>query len=110
MQPGGILQRLKQRITERLEEDRLDQSLGSLAACPVGHRDAFFPDLRAALTGPVDPVKDLPLAVGHRKLGPPARAGAAGLFSICVVRCGLLQPPATHDRLTSLTRWRVIRP
>ena len=63
VQLGGVLERLEEGVAEGVEEDRLDQGLGRLAARPVRHRDAFFPDPRAAAPGAVDAVKDLLLPV-----------------------------------------------
>ena len=71
----GVLERLEERVAERVEEDRLDQGLGRLAARAVRHRDAFFPDPRAAAPGAVDAVQDLLLPVGQRQLAPVAGSG-----------------------------------
>jgi hypothetical protein len=65
-----VLQRLEQRVAERVEEDRLDQGLRRLAAGSVRHRDALFPDLGAAPPRAVDPVQHLLFPVGQRQLAP----------------------------------------
>ena len=73
LQLRGVLERLEQRVAERVEKDRLDQGLRRLAARAVRHRDAFFPDPGAAPPGPVDAVQDLLLPVGQRQLAPARR-------------------------------------
>ena len=130
----GVLQRLEQRVAERVEEHRLDQGLGGLAAGPVRHGDPLFPDPRAAAPGPVDPVQHLLLAVG-RAAGPPARprlpgrpvlgapvrgrpvlgGRALGRRVLLVLAQGLVHPagpPLAHGRVssTSTTRRRLMRP
>ena len=69
-QLGRVLQRLEQRVAERVEEDRLDQGVRRLAAGAVRHRDALFPDLGAAPPRAVDAVQHLLFPVGQRQLAP----------------------------------------
>ena len=81
-QRGAVLQLLQHRVAERLQEHRLDQRLGGLAAGPVGQRDPFLADAGLARAGPGDPLQHLLLAGqvlgagvrGDRLLGP-ARPG-----------------------------------
>ena len=85
-QLGRVLERLEERVAEGVEKDRLDQGLGRLAARPVRHRDAFFPDPRPAPPGAVDAVQDLLLPVGQRQLAPvpgPAASGRAASSCSC---------------------------
>jgi hydrogenase maturation protein HypF len=115
-QLGRVLEGLEQRVAERVEEDRLDQGLGRLAAGAVRHRDAFFPDPGATPPGAVDPVQDLLLRVGQRQLAPARRVSFQPVepFVLLVLVQGLIDPARSgaHDRLTcaSATRWRFIRP
>ena len=86
------------------------------------HRDAFFPDPRAAAPGPVDAVQDLLLPVGQRQLTPAGRVrGFLGRVQLLVLRLPVLgvlgvlgerlvDPALAHDRDTSATRLRFIRP
>ena len=87
------------------------------------HRDAFFPDPRAAAPGPVDPVQDLLLPVGQRQLAPARRVpGRVELLVlrllVLLVLAERLVDPARlaldlaggHALLTSATRLRFIRP
>jgi hypothetical protein len=67
MQPRRVLERLKQRIAESIEEDRLDQRLGGLAARPVRHGDAVFLHPRPRAPGPVDALQHEFLAHGSRQ-------------------------------------------
>ena len=53
------------------------------------HRDAFFPDPRAAAPGPVDPVQDLLLPVGQRQLAPARRV--PGWVELLVLRLLVLR-------------------
>jgi hypothetical protein len=70
-QLGRVLERLEQRIAERVQEDRLDQRVRGLAAGAVRHGDALFPHLGAAPPRAVDPVQHLLFPVGQRQLAPP---------------------------------------
>ena len=75
--PGGVLQRLQQRVAEGVEEDRLDQRLGRLAARAVRHRDPLFLDPRPGAAGPG---RSGPAPVPRGRC--PVRPRAA-----CVARC-----------------------
>ena len=111
LQGGRVLQRFQQRVAEAVQEHRLDQRVGGLAAGPVRHRDPFLADLGPPPAGPVDPVQDrlLPVADG---------AGGGPSLVFLVLGQGLLNPAAGrrgggHGRLpivTSVTRFRFIRP
>jgi hypothetical protein len=92
-QPGAVnrehrlvLQRLQQRVAERLQEQRLDQGGGRLAARPVGEGDPLLLQLGPPPPGLVDPLQDLLL---------PAE---------------LVDGRVAHARVASLTRSRVKRP
>jgi hypothetical protein len=118
---GGVFQGLEQRVAERVQEDRLDQGPGGLAAGPVGHGDPLLADLRPAAPGLVDAVEDLLLAVGGRGR---LRAGMLRRGVLLVLAQGLVDPGAPagagacarararagHEMLTSTTRRRFIRP
>ncbi len=103
-QPGGVLQRLEQRVAERVEEDGLDQGLGRLAARPVRHRDALFPELRPPPPGPVDAVEHLLLAARPASCGGPAWCSCRAWVPVCCQRSWPAQLMASGTRL------RVIRP
>jgi hydrogenase maturation protein HypF len=122
-QLSSVLERLEQRVAEHVEEHRLDQRLRRLAARPVRHGDALFPDPGAAGPGAVDTVEYLLLAVGDRQSRPSVR----GLRPLRVVMfaervgdpagAGLPRAAARavggHDlpvRAASGTRVRFIRP
>jgi hypothetical protein len=118
LQLRGVLQRLEQRVAERVQEHRLHQGPAGLAAGPVRHGDPLFPDPRAAAPGLVDPVQHLLLAVG-RGAGLPGRPGRGGRVLggrvLLVLAQGLVDPvgpAAGHGRVssTSTTRRRLIRP
>lgn len=64
----AVLQRFEQRVAERVEEHRLDQRLGRLAARAVGHRDVLLAHAGLPLPGAVDAFEDLFLA-GRPGLG-----------------------------------------
>jgi hypothetical protein len=91
-QVGGVLERLQQRVAERVEEHRLDQGMGRLAAGPVRHRDPFFPDPGAAAPGPVDAVQHLLLPIGQGQLAPAGRVKAFGLGMLGVLGERLVDP------------------
>ena len=93
------------------------------------HRDAFFPDPRAAPPGPVDAVQDLLLPVGQRQLAPAGRVRGRlwrlvlrlivlCLIVLCLIVLGVLterlvDPAVAHGRpawAASATRVRFIRP
>ena len=126
VQLGRVLERLEERVAEGVEKDRLDQGLGRLAARPVRHRDAFFPDPRPAPPGAVDAVQDLLLPVGQRQLAPvPGSSRVRGRVRGRVLLLGVLAErlvdparlaldPVAHlpggHAVTSATRLRFIRP
>jgi hypothetical protein len=75
-------------------------------ALPPAHRDAFFPDPRAAAPGPVDAVQDLLLRVGQRQLPPAPRVPFQLVepFVLVVLVQSLVHPrtlvPSGHDLAT----------
>ena len=108
-------------LRNAVEKDRLDQGLRRLAARSVRHRDAFFPDPRAAAPGAVDAVQDLLLPVGQRQLAPVSGSGRVPgrveLLVLGVLAERLVDPARLaldlaggHALLTSATRLRFIRP
>ena len=88
VQHGLVLQRLQQRVAERLEEHGLDQRVGRLAARAVGQGDALLLELGLAAPRLLDPLEDLLLA--------------AQLLVLLV--------PRGHVLVASFTRSRVKRP